>query len=204
MIGAYVASNRPRLQKAVEFEEDKKNGKFVANMGRIPILIVDGVEIGQSHAIFRYIAGRCGGGRHFPCATHPCAALRSCSNAARHLVGRYGNLGSNPLEAAQIDAICEHVRDIKDAFSRVRTIKVEEEKKAAVHKFYNTDLPEVSCRSRASRRRQQHSSGVGKAAAAAASPPAPSLPLNVAARPRSSPAPAHALPRLLSLGPALD
>jgi hypothetical protein len=46
------------LQKAVEFEEDKKNGKFVSNMGRLPILVIDGVEIGQSHAIFRYIASR--------------------------------------------------------------------------------------------------------------------------------------------------
>ena len=98
----------------MQFEDDKKAGKFAANMGRLPILVVDGVEIAQSHAILRYIASR------------------------------YGFMGSNPLESAQIDAIYEHVRDIKDIFARIRIMKVEEEKKQAMEKFYSTDLFEVS------------------------------------------------------------
>ncbi len=52
-------------------------------------------------------------------------------------------MGSTPLECAQIDVICEHVRDIKDVYSKTRVIKDEAEKKAAAEKFYNTDLPEV-------------------------------------------------------------
>ncbi len=57
-------------------------------------------------------------------------------------------MGSTPLECAQVDVICEHVRDIKDAFSKTRVIKDEAEKKAAVDKFYATDLPEVRARAR--------------------------------------------------------
>ena len=34
-------------------------------------------------------------------------------------------MGANEVEAAQIDAVCEHVRDIKDAYQKVRGIQGE-------------------------------------------------------------------------------
>ena len=51
-------------------------------------------------------------------------------------------MGANEVEAAQIDAVCEHVRDIKDAYQKVRGIQGEEEKKAGMEKWFATDLPE--------------------------------------------------------------
>ncbi len=38
----------------------------------------------------------------------------------------------------------EHVRDIKDAYQKVRGITNEAEKAAAMEKWFSTDLPEVS------------------------------------------------------------
>jgi hypothetical protein len=38
----------------------------------------------------------------------------------------------------------EHVRDIKDAYQKVRGITTEAEKTAAMEKWFSTDLPEVS------------------------------------------------------------
>ena len=59
------------------------------NLDRAPVMVVSSVdgttaEIGQSKAIERYIARR------------------------------YGLLGANEIEAAQIDAITEHIRDAKE------------------------------------------------------------------------------------------
>ena len=59
----------------------------------------DGVKVGQSKAIERYLA--------------------------REL----GLMGSNALEAAQVDQLGETVRDIKDAYQKARNIKDEDEKK---------------------------------------------------------------------------
>lgn len=71
---------------------DKARGSFAANMNALPILQVldsDGIviaQVGQSQAILRYVA--------------------------RH----HNFCGATPLEDAFIDAICEHVRDIKQSW----------------------------------------------------------------------------------------
>eukprot|EP00808_Paulinella_micropora_P025557 g10813.t1 len=71
-----------------EMDKDAAAGLFDANMARLPVLEVDGVQIGTSKAIQRYIATT------------------------------YGMMGSNALEAAKIDGICECVGDISDAFGK--------------------------------------------------------------------------------------
>lgn len=78
------ASNR--VYTKVEFEEDKKNGKFVKSFGKLPYLDVDSsLVISQSKAIERYLAEQ------------------------------HGLMGSNASEKARIDNICECIRDIKDS-----------------------------------------------------------------------------------------
>jgi len=64
-------------------------GDLAANLGRMPLLTVDGGSVGQSAAINFYIA--------------------STNNL----------LGSNPLEAAQIIAIAEHLKELKTEFSKI-------------------------------------------------------------------------------------
>lgn len=73
-----------------EFDADKAAGKLDASLGKVPLLIVDGVEIAQSKAIERYVARK------------------------------YGMMGSSDEEAAQIDAFGEHVRDLKDAYQKAK------------------------------------------------------------------------------------
>lgn len=78
--------------EAPTFKKARARGDFTCSLGRVPLLEVEkqsgGVtaKIGQSHAIARYVA-----------RTH-------------------GLMGRNEEEAAQIDMICEHVRDMNDAF----------------------------------------------------------------------------------------
>ena len=50
-------------------------------------------------------------------------------------------MGSTPVEAGQVDQLCETVRDIKDAYQKVRNIKDEAEKKTAMDKWFAEDLP---------------------------------------------------------------
>jgi len=70
--------------------EDKAAGKFAINLDRLPLLLVDGGSIGQSKAIERYLAAE------------------------------FDLMGTNTLQAAQVDAFCEHVRDISTAFGKER------------------------------------------------------------------------------------
>lgn len=56
------------------------------NLGRVPVLVVDGTPIGQSSAISRFIAHT------------------------------NGLMGSTPVEAAQIDSFCEALGELKAAF----------------------------------------------------------------------------------------
>ena len=95
-----------------EADAAKAEGKHDINMGRLPFLEVDGQQVPQSKSIERFVALR------------------------------YGFLGDNDVEAAQIDSFCEHVRDIKDAYQKVRGIQDEAEKKAGMEKWFGTDLPE--------------------------------------------------------------
>jgi len=71
-----------------EMDKDQAAGVFDANMGRLPILQVDGVRIGGSKAINRYVSKA------------------------------FGLMGQNSLHEAQIDNICELVFDLAEAFSK--------------------------------------------------------------------------------------
>lgn len=75
-----------------EFAAAKAAGDLAANMDRAPLLIVGNTKIGQSKAIERYVAHKC------------------------------GLMGSNGEEAALIDCIAEHVRDIKEKWGKIRSI----------------------------------------------------------------------------------
>ena len=66
------------------FMKAKADGDLLMNLDRAPLLLVDGTAIAQSKTIERYLARR---------------------------VGLYG---ANEVEAAQIDAIGEHIRDMKE------------------------------------------------------------------------------------------
>jgi glutathione S-transferase len=69
-----------------DFAAARKAGSLVLNMGRAPVLVVDGESIGQSAAIERY--------------------------AARRL----GLYGASEIEGAKIDMLGEHLADIKKTY----------------------------------------------------------------------------------------
>eukprot|EP00438_Fugacium_kawagutii_P029069 Skav206013 [mRNA] locus=scaffold1644:115296:123244:+ [translate_table: standard] len=66
-----------------EFDDMKAKGLLDASLGKVPLLEVDGAQIGQSKAIERFLASS------------------------------LGMMGSSPVEAGQIDQLGETVRDIK-------------------------------------------------------------------------------------------
>jgi len=95
-----------------EFDKDKSEGKLEKSMGKVPFLVVKDeggseVTICQSKAIERYLARR------------------------------YGFMGSSELEAAQIDSLCECVRDFKDLYQPVRKMENKEE---AMQKWFGETL----------------------------------------------------------------
>merc|ERR1719201_2937914 len=99
-----------------EFAEDKESGALAANLNRAPLLLVDGQPVGQSKAMERFIATQA------------------------------GLMGATPLEAALIDSVAEHCRDVRDAqarkgFSMFSRDKSDEEKAALKDEWYATDLP---------------------------------------------------------------
>ena len=96
-----------------EFDAEQQAGAFAAALGKVPLLHVGADVIPQSKAIERYVA----------------RAL--------------GMVGTNDIEAAQIDAVTEHVRDIKQAYQPHRACQAEhaEEAQAA---WFDTALPEYT------------------------------------------------------------
>lgn len=94
-----------------EFDKDKADGKLVKSMNKVPFLEVDGVVIPQSKTIERFLARR------------------------------FNMMGSDELEAARIDAICECVRDIKDMYQKVRGLP-EDEKADGMNKWFTETLVE--------------------------------------------------------------
>jgi len=89
-----------------EFDEALKNGDLTISLGKVPILDVDGFQIPQSKAIERYIART------------------------------YGMMGSSDLEAALVDAFAEHVRDMKDAYTKAKAAGEQA-------KFFEEKLPDL-------------------------------------------------------------
>tara|TARA_Y100000996_G_scaffold415271_1_gene409081 strand:- start:2464 stop:3117 length:654 start_codon:yes stop_codon:yes gene_type:complete len=97
--------------KKEEFDTDKADGKLVKSLNKLPFLEVDGVTIPQSKSIERFLARR------------------------------FNMMGSNDLESAQIDAICESVRDFKELYQKVRKLP-EEEKDAGMNEWFTVTLVE--------------------------------------------------------------
>ena len=101
--------------EAPEFKADKESGALARNLGRAPLLLTDEGVIGQSKAMERYVAGQA------------------------------GLMGKTPFDAACIDMVAEHVRDVRDAqarkgFSRMARGKTDEEKAALAAEWYGTDI----------------------------------------------------------------
>ena len=94
-----------------EFDNDKENGLLLKSMNKLPYLEVDGSIICQSKSIERYLAHR------------------------------FDMMGDNLIDCARIDSICEAVRDIKDAYQKVRRTP-EEEKEQAMNTWFNETLVE--------------------------------------------------------------
>ena len=94
-----------------EFDKDKEEGKLVRSLNKVPFLEVDGVVIPQSKAIERFLARR------------------------------FNMMGDTELESAQIDSICECVRDFKDMYQKVRA-KPEDEKSEAMNEWFTVTLVE--------------------------------------------------------------
>lgn len=98
------------------FAADKEGGSLAANLGRAPVLIIDGRPVGQSRTMERFVATQA------------------------------GLMGKSAAEAAIIDSVTEHVRDVKDAqrskgFSMFTRDKSEEEKATAKAEWFEVDLP---------------------------------------------------------------
>ena len=100
------------------FDAAQPAGEFVAGMDKVPILELEegGHCIAQSKSIERFLAART------------------------------GMLGNTAVEAAQIDAVAEHVRDIKQAYQKVRSIDGEEAKQKAMDGWFDETLPAHSAK----------------------------------------------------------
>ena len=101
---------------APEFKKAKESGALAINLGRAPVLILPEGELGQSKAMERYVAYE------------------------------GGLMGKGTFEAALIDMIAEHVRDVKDAqrtkgFGMFSRDKTDSEKAVLKEEWYSTDLP---------------------------------------------------------------
>ena len=98
----------------VEFDSDKSEGKLVKSLNKVPFLEVDGVIIPQSKTIERFLGNR------------------------------FNMMGSNEIENAQIDAICESVRDFKEMYQKVRVLSGEEQV-SGMTEWFTVTLVERLC-----------------------------------------------------------
>ena len=96
--------------KKDEFDADKQLGVFEKSLNKLPYLEVDGEVISQSKTIERYLARR------------------------------FNMMGQNEIQAAQIDAITEYVRDFKTEYQKTRAL-TGEEREAGMTKWFTETLP---------------------------------------------------------------
>lgn len=99
-----------------EFDAKKAAGELDVSLGKVPYLEVDGTKFGQSKAIERYISRQ------------------------------VGLLGSTDIEAAQIEQLVESVTDFKATYTKAKGTTGDDEKKAAIEKYFAEGLPEA-CKS---------------------------------------------------------
>jgi glutathione S-transferase len=91
-----------------EFDAAKEAGELDAAMGKLPVLEYNGVKVGQSKAIERFVAKK------------------------------VGLMGSNEAEEFQIDSIACHVIDIKDAYKAAKTAGADDKEVAMKKWFEET------------------------------------------------------------------
>ena len=96
--------------KKDEFDADRQLGLLEKSLNKLPYLDVDGEVISQSKTIERYIARR------------------------------FNMMGQNEIQAAQIDAITEYVRDFKTEYQKTRSL-TGEERDAGMTKWFGETLP---------------------------------------------------------------
>ena len=95
-----------------EFDNDKKEGKLVHSLNKLPFLTLDdGTIIPQSKTIERFLAYR------------------------------FYLMGGSDVDAARIDAICECVRDFKDMYQPLRKLEGDE-KEEGMKKWFSETLVE--------------------------------------------------------------
>ena len=105
--------SKPRSAMSPGMSEARTAGLLSSNLGRAPVLVVNGKHaIGQSKSIERYLSKR------------------------------LGLLGSSDIEAAHIDAFTEHVRDLKDQYSKAKASLGDEAKREALANFFETTMPQ--------------------------------------------------------------
>jgi len=87
------------------------DGTLACSMGKVPVLDVDGTKIPQSKAIERYVAKQ------------------------------LGMMGASPVEEAQIDAVLEHQRDLRDAYKKVDDMPSGDDKTEKYKEFFAQTMP---------------------------------------------------------------
>ena len=92
------------------FDADKAAGKLTQSLDKLPYLEVDGHVIPQSKAIERFLAQK------------------------------HNMYGCDVHESAQIDAICEFVRDFKQEYQKTRALQGAE-REAGMSTWFSTTLP---------------------------------------------------------------
>lgn len=113
----------PGTFDAPEFTAAKEAGDLDMNMKRAPVLIVGSSDGGATTTV-----------------------IGQSKSIERYLSKQLGFMGSTEEDAAQIDCIAEHCRDIKDAqmrkgFSAFNRDKTPEEKETARNEWFGSELP---------------------------------------------------------------
>jgi len=122
-----------------QFAAAQGSGDLAKNLNRVPVLNHNGEVIGQSKAIARcvIIVDDIVAMHYVDIFSKPLRWSRFCPRNsrrtpldsidvstrprpfARYLAGQFGLMGRSAAEAAQIDALCEHVFDVQAAFRKL-------------------------------------------------------------------------------------
>jgi glutathione S-transferase len=102
----YTVTRENGQLKGAEYEAAKASGAFRANMDRVPVMEVNGIQIGQSKAIERFIANNT------------------------------GMFGANDEEKGAIDCVVENLRDIKEKYFKVAFAPDSPEKTQQLEKWF--------------------------------------------------------------------
>ena len=111
--------------KKEEFEQDKKDGKLLCSLNKLPSLEVDDVVYGSEEEQL----------------VKTTVVIPQSKAIERFLANRFNLMGENSIQAASIDCICECVRDFKDLYQKVRALP-EEEKEEGMKTWFTVTLVE--------------------------------------------------------------